>query len=279
MEQKKIKTVFSLLLTTMFLAACSFPTNTPTGVPQATQTESPQTTATGPATEAPATSEGGVPATGAGLCANAYYPVRQGATWNYKSSGGTPGEYSFTDTITSVRDDGFTLSTQIGDRTLTQEWACNPEGLVALQFGGAPAAMLNAQNMQLNVEASNVNGVTFPSQIKAGDQWQHSLDLQGSATAAGVEGTAKGSAQNNFTAVGNESVTVPAGTFDAMKVKVDTTLNLNVAYKGLSVPVTFAGSYTYWFVQGVGWVKASGTGSAAGMSFNETIELQSYSVP
>ena len=70
-----------------------------------------------------------------------------------------------------------------------------------------------------------------------------------------------------------------AGTFNAMKVQVGTTLNMNVSYQGLSVPVVFSGSYTYWFAQGVGWVKASGTGSAAGMSFNETIELQSYSIP
>jgi len=274
MEQKKFKTIFSLLLTVIFLAACSFPSSTPTVVPQTNQTQPPQTNATEP----PVTSNG-MPATGEGICANTYYPVRQGATWNYKSSGGSAGEYSFTDTISSVREDGFTLSTQFGDLTRTQEWGCQPEGLVALQFGGAPAAMLNAQNMQLNLEVTNVSGVTFPSEIQAGDQWQHSLDLQGNMTVANQEGSATGNAQNNFTAVGNESVTVPAGTFDAMKVQVDTTLNMNVSYQGLSVPVTFSGSYTYWFAQGVGWVKASGTGSAVGMSFNEAIELQSYSIP
>jgi uncharacterized protein DUF3108 len=274
MEQKKIKTVFSLLLTIMFLAACSSPLTIPTVRPQATQTESPQVTPT-----APATSEGGVPATGEGLCTNVYYPVRQGATWNYKSTGSPAGEYSFTDTITSVRNDGFTLSTQLDDRTLTQEWACQPEGLVALQFGGAPAALLNAQNIKLDLKVGNVSGVTFPSQIKVGDQWQHNLDLQGDMTVAGQTGNAKGSAQTNFTAVGNESVTVPAGTFDALKIKVDTTLKTNVSYKGLSLPVTFSASYFYWFAQGVGWVRASGTGSAEGTSFSETLELQSYSVP
>jgi hypothetical protein len=271
MEQKKIRTVLSFLLTIMFLAACSFPANTPTLVPQATQTES--------ATEAPATSEAGVPATGAGLCANAYYPVRQGATWTYKSTGSPAGDYSFTDTITSIREDGFTLSTQFNNITPTQEWACKPEGLVALQFGGAPAALLNAQSMQLDVEASNVNGVTFPSQINSGDQWQHSLDLEGNVSVANQSATAKGSAQNNFTAIGVESVTVPAGTFDAIKIKVDTTVNLTASYKGLPLPVKFTASYTYWFTPGVGWVKASGTGDVAGTSFSETMELQSYNIP
>lgn len=274
MEQKKIKLMVSLLLTIIFLAACSYPSTNPAAAPQTTQTEPTQIVPTEP----PLPSEG-MPVTGEGLCANAYYPVRQGATWTYKSAGGSAGEYSFTDTITSVREDGFTLSTQFGNLARAQEWSCQPEGLVALQFGGAPAAMLSAQNMELNLEVTNVSGITFPSQINAGDQWQHSLDLQGSMTVLGQEGTATGTAQNNFTAVGNESVTVPSGTFDAMKIQVDTTLNMNISYQGLSVPVVFSGSYTYWFVQGVGWVKASGTGEVAGTAFSETIELQSYSIP
>jgi len=280
MEKRKIKTILSLLLMIIFVTACSSPSNTPTIEPQATETAEPQTGATEPATEPPATSEGdGLPVTGEGLCANAYYPIREGSTWSYKSTGGPAGEYAFTDTITSVRDDGFTLSTQFADLTRTQEWACQPEGLVALQFGGAPAAMLNAQNMQLELEVNNVSGVTFPSEIQAGDQWNHNLDFEGSVNVAGEEGAATGNVQTSFNAVGNESVTVPAGTFDTLKIQVDTTLNINVTYQGLSVPVTFSGTYTYWFAQGIGWVKASGTGEVVGTSFSETTELQSYNIP
>lgn len=275
MEKNKIKSILSLLLMIIFVAACSSPSN-----PSPTETQAPPATPTEIATEPPVTSEGsGMPVAGKGLCANAYYPVREGATWSYKSTGGPTGEYSFTDTISSVRDDGFTLSTQFGNLTRTQEWSCTPEGLVALQLGGAPAATLNAQNMQLNLDVKNVSGVTFPSEISAGDQWQHNLDFEGKMAVAGQEGAATGNAQTSFTAGGNESVTVPAGTFDALKIQIDTTLNINVSVQGVSVPVSFSGSYNYWFVQGLGWVKASGSGSMADSSFSETIELQSYSVP
>jgi hypothetical protein len=278
MEKNKIKSILSLLLTIIFVTACSSATDTPPAEPQSTETL--HTPATEPATEVPATSEGGgVPVVGEGLCANAYYPVREGSTWSYKSTGGPAGEFSFTDTLTSVREDGFTLSTQFGDLTRTQEWSCTPEGLVALQLGGAPAAIINSQNMQLNLEVKNISGVTFPSEINVGDQWQHNLDFEGNMTVANQEGAATGNAETNFTAVGNESVTVPAGTFDGLKIEVDTTLNINVSVQGISVPVTFTGTYTYWFVQGVGWVKASGTGEVAGTSFSETIELQTYSIP
>jgi hypothetical protein len=278
MEKHMIKSILSFLLTIIFVTSCSSATETPPVEPPLTETL--QIPATEPATEPPATSEGGgTPLAGEGLCANAYYPVREGSTWSYKSTGGPAGEYSFTDTITSVREDGFTLSSQFGDLTRTQEWSCTPEGLIALQLGGAPAATLNSQNMQLNLDIKNVSGVTFPSEINVGDQWQHNLDFEGNMTVANQEGAATGNAQTNFNVLGNESVTVPAGTFDALKIEMDTTLNINVSAQGISVPVTFTSTYTYWFVQGVGWVKSSGTGNIAGTSFSETTELQSYSIP
>jgi hypothetical protein len=280
MEKNKIKSILSLLLTIIFLTACSSPAAVSPTEPQPTETQMPQATPTEVATQPPATSEGGsTPATRAGLCANAYYPVREGSTWSYKSTGGPTGEYSFTDTITSVGADGFILSSQFGDLTRTQEWACKPEGLVALQLGGTSAATLSSENMQLNLEVKNVSGVTYPSTINVGDQWQHNLDFEGKMTVANQEGTATGNAQTNFHALGNESVTVPAGTFDALKIQINTTLNINVSVQAVSVPVTFSGSYTYWLVQDVGWVKASGTGSISGTSFSETIELQSYNIP
>ena len=276
MEQNKMFTRIRTLLILIFLAACSTPPVPPTN---AQSTDIAQNPAATPAAEAAGTLEGNPPVAGQGLCTNLYYPVRQGATWTYKSTGGPAGEYSFTDTVTSAREDGFTLSTQIGDITRTQEWACTAEGLAALQLGGAPAAMLNSQNIQLNLDISNATGVTFPIQLHPGDQWQQTMDVQGNVTMMNQEAEATGNAQMNFSAIGNESVTVPAGTFDALKVAVNVTLNVNATYEGITLPVSFSGDYTYWFAPNVGWVKASGTGTVLGSSFSDTTELQSYSIP
>jgi len=57
------------------------------------------------------TSEG-MPVTGTGLCANAYYPVREGATWSYQGTSTAADDYAFTNTITSTRNDGFTVSVE-----------------------------------------------------------------------------------------------------------------------------------------------------------------------
>jgi len=284
----------SFLIILIFGTACARAAETPTSAPLSTQeagstqalgsadstgTAEIPTATEGAATEVPSTSGSGMPVGGAGLCANAYYPVREGATWTYASSGGPAGGYGFTDTITSVREDGFTLTSTFDNLTRTQEWGCRPEGLVALQLGGTSAATLNTDNMQASFDVNHVSGVTYPAEIKPGDTWQHALEFTAKLTVAGQGMDASGDAQSTFQAVGFESVTVPAGTFDALKIRVDTTININGNFNGVSFPVTVSSPYDYWFVQGVGWVKASGTGNVSGASFNETIELQSYNIP
>jgi len=269
MQQKKTYTLISVWLIIIFLAACSAPPVPPTST-QSIETE------TITVTETLGTS---TPAAGQNLCTNVYYPVRQGATWTYKSTGGPAGEYSFTDTISAVRADGFTLSTQIGELTRTQEWTCTSEGLTALQLGGAPAAMLNSQNIAPDLDISNATGLTFPSQINPGSQWQQNMDVAGNVTAFNEQAEATGNVQMSFNAVENENVTVPAGTFETLKVEVDVTLNVNATYEGITLPVSFMGNYTYWFAPNVGWVKASGAGNVLGNSFSDTTELQSYNIP
>jgi hypothetical protein len=291
MNWKLILRTISLLLLFTLMAACSNEDATPITTPlsptstqQVVETETPAAAETPTAdvavsTETPISGTGGLPVMGSGQCANAYYPVREGATWTYESTGSPAGSYSFTDTVTSVRDDGFTLTTEFEDLTRTQEWSCRPEGLVALELGGASAAAITGEDTQLELVVNNVTGVTYPNTIQAGDQWQHNLDFTGSMNIAGQEGSATGNSQTSFTAVGTESVTVPAGTFDAMKVQIDTELNITVSFQGLNVPVTFSGSYDYWFVQRAGWVKASGSAEMGGQSFSEMIELQAYNIP
>jgi hypothetical protein len=277
MRQNRIYTWITplgVLLLTIFIAACSPLPAPPTGTQPIDTVQS-----TASASQPTATLAGSTPASPQSLCTNLYYPVRQGATWTYKSTGGPAGEYSFTDTITSARQDGFTLSTQIGQLTRLQEWTCTAEGLLALQLGGAPAAMLNSQNIQLNLDINNATGVTFPSQIGPGSQWQQSMDVTGNVTAFNEEAEAAGTVQMSFNAIGNESVTVPAGTFEALKVEVGISLNVNATYEGITLPVSFTGNYTYWFAPNVGWVKASGTGNVFGNSFTDTTELQSYNIP
>jgi hypothetical protein len=275
-----------LLAALLFAAACSstpaegtpVQENTATvveGFPTEASNTTPQAQVTEEATQ-PTASSGNQIDPSPALCANPYLPVREGAQWNYQGTSSMTSDYTFTDTITAVRNAGFTLTTIFADGvTRNQEWACTPDGLVALQMGGG----LSATGMSLTVETQNASGVTHPSKIKAGDTWQYALTFNGTMDIAGQSGEASGSKQSDFTALRMESVTVPAGTFNAMKVQVVTTFSSTVEFQGLSVPVTFTNTTFSWYAEGTGWVKSETNGDIGGQGYSEKIELQWYNLP
>ena len=273
MEHKPIK-LLGLFVALIFVMACSLVGGGSTQVPE--EATAPEATEQVEVTEeSTAVPVENTPTAETSHCDNPYYPIREGSTWNYKGVSSMAPSYTYTDTVTSIRSDGYTLTSQFEGLTRTQEWACTPEGLVALQMGGG----LNTAGMNLKVETQNASGVTYPAEMNAGDTWQYKLDFTGKMDIAGQSGDATGSTQSDFTALGMENVTVPAGTFDAMKVQVATTLNINVNFQGLSVPVNFTNTSISWYAEGVGWVKSESSGDFAGQSFSETIELQWYNIP
>jgi hypothetical protein len=214
-----------------------------------------------------------------GPCVNPFFPVISGATWSYKSSGGAAGDYSFTDTITAVSEEGFTLNSQFEQLTRIIEWSCQPDGLAALQLGSGPAAGISTDQFELDITPKSTSGVILPPTIAPGDRWTYSLEFEGAAEMAGNPATATGRASYAFEALAVESVSVPAGTFDAMKVKADLTMDVQISVQSVSTPVSFTFSSFMWWAPGVGWVKSENTGDLGTGPFTETIELQSYTIP
>jgi hypothetical protein len=264
MNRKLHIRVLLTLLLALVIQACNReirqPTEQPTPEPTPTETAQPQVEDLGP-------------------CSNPLYPVKPGATWTYKSAGSLSGDYSFTDTITALRDDGFTLTSQFENLSIAQEWACKPEGLASLTFGGGIAAGISTSGVKMDLTTTNVQGVILPKAVNPGDQWPYSLDFEGSMEYSGASADTQGTASFTFNALGEESVTVPAGTFNAMKIHVDLTLDMQVTYSGFNTPAVFTTSSDVWFAPGVGWVKATSSGEVLGTAYNETIELQSYNIP
>ncbi len=62
--------------------------------------------------------------------------MRQGASWTYTGEAGPRGSYTFTDQVTDLRSDGFTLTADFDGLRRVQEWSCTAQGLVALDFSG-----------------------------------------------------------------------------------------------------------------------------------------------
>ncbi len=221
-----------------------------------------------------------IPANG-GLCDNPLYPVRQGASWTYASTGSPSGDFTYTDTISEVRADGFTLSTEFTGLVRTQEWVCEPGGLKALEMGGAgAAASVSTQGTTAEFASSDVTGVSLPKEITPGMQWQYSLKMTG-VTAMPGDQNAQSSGTFNLTMqeMGNETVTIPAGTFEAVKFQSTSLIQLTADFQGVQLPVTMNSSSLIWYAPGVGFIKSIENSDFSGTPYTSTTELQSYGIP
>lgn len=264
----KFQTLASVLLAFAFLAACASPQQ-PGGVDPGGDQNGGQEQATEAPTEA------------AHLCAHPYYPgASVGATWTYQVTGDQVESFTFTDTVTDVRADGFTLTSAFDELTRTQEWSCTTVGLAALQFGGGAAANLSGNNIQANFVTTNSSGVTLPADLAVGSTWTQSLDIEGDMTIeGGLSASAAGTVDYSAQAVAIETINVPAGSFEAIKIEFDLTFNINASVSGLTVPVTMTGVTTSWYAPGVGWVRSVDNSEFMGSAISTTIELTSYNIP
>jgi hypothetical protein len=215
-----------------------------------------------------------------GLCANIYFPVVDGATFTYAGTGPT-GDYTYTSTVSNVHENGFTFTHQFDDLTATQEWSCSEEGIAALDYGGGPEATLSTSGLNGTFETTSTTGVSVPRDLDIGDTWTQSFVIEGNMEFSGQTATSTGNVTQTYTAVREESVSVPAGTFNAVVVEGTNTFELQISLEGgITVPVTFAANTTSWWVANVGWVKSESSVSTEGSeSFGGSTELVSYSIP
>jgi hypothetical protein len=271
----KLKTIVWITTLALLLAACGGgdPTATETPVLGLGSTEAATADAGGSG------GGGGGGGVGSGLCAHTYYPVVIGATHTYSSSGSsTP--FSFTDTITDVRADGFTLSSQFDGLVRTQEWQCTAEGLVTLQYTGGASAAIQTEGMSGVFETTGVTGVSLPHDVAPGDTWAQSFDISGTMNmATGDTATATGTAGYTFEAIGIEEVATAAGSFSALRIESVGNVTLVVSFGGVTVPVNLTSNAISWYAPGVGWVYTEDTATMEGGSFSYSIDLESYSIP
>jgi hypothetical protein len=242
------------------------------GVPAPTDSDAAQTPETGNPQTGPVTEAANVP--GASACANPYLPIIAGATWYYNLTG--PENDTFTRSIPAVNADGFTEQDVFGVGVTRQgEWKCENGNLVALNPSGGGSASVSAEGTSVDFQTTAIEGVTLPASINPGDSWSQSLTLEGTQTINGESFPASNQVSQNYTAMGNESVMVPAGTFDAMRVDCQVTMNITLDMGGNPLATTIALNNSNWYAIKVGLVKIVSTGSG----LDSTIELTSYSIP
>jgi hypothetical protein len=216
-----------------------------------------------------------------GPCGNPYYPVAEGISHTYSSSTGT-----ITGTITSVSETGFTVTHTVAGSTQTHEWECLPEGLVDFSNPIGDALKVMGEGATVTGTTS-VTGITIPSSISVGDTW--SQKYLGTLDVQEYDGVLDFSVTISYSAVAEEEVTVPAGTFEALKVNSAIESNFTLKAAGVSMPLyTYNATGTGWWVENIGPVKTTtqgiieGEGQMSGLlseEFSDTTELIEYSLP
>ena len=75
-----------------------------------------------------------------------------------------------------------------------------------------------------------MDGVTIPADIKEGTTWTQNLIIEGLQIMDDQEMISNFDISNDCTATGEESVTVPAGTFTALRVDCVNTVTITMRY-------------------------------------------------
>lgn len=209
-----------------------------------------------------------------GACANPYMPVLNGATWTYTVTTNVTGPSTSSSAITAVAADSFTLAVKSPQVSWTETWSCNQNGLLQLQNnGGATGAALAGPDGTVTVTTKSNQGVTVPVAIRPGDTWTQTTVFSMSSS-AGVSGTS--STTWTFKAVGTATVTVPAGTFEAMRVD-STAVSAFTFADGKVLNSTSTGSA--WWVKSKGMVKGTTTTNVAATDVSYEQDLQSFQIP
>lgn len=208
-------------------------------------------------------------ATTSDACGNPYYPFKSGMaiTYHVAAMGATAASDYTIRTVSVVGTTATVRAEFAGGATADMSADC-ASGSVTLKGSSGLGAAVQGTTFKTTVVSST--GTFMPADVRAGSRWNSSetirMDMTGGA-AAGL-GSITLTTDEESKAIGEESVTVPAGTFTAMKVELKRT-STSVAKFGKIPPSTETS--TEWWVKGIGMVKTVSVGPGG----TSTIEAKS----
>lgn len=203
------------------------------------------------------------------LCGVPYYPVREGLEKQYRVTYSTRGlpPSAYTESYADIKADSFTLRYAFPDLKVDTGWNCTPEGMVALEYGKLDFA--RQQNANFKLETVGREGVTVPAAARwrVGEAWASRYEIKSTITTGAGDaepGVGAGTIEITNRVVGEESVTVPAGEFRALKVESGLKMRMTVRVGKQSMPTSMDMKNVSWFAEGVGMVKSESAGDFAG---------------
>ncbi len=208
-------------------------------------------------------------------CTNPLFPVVKGAQWKYGLSGISSG--TFTHSITSVRPDGFTDQDVFDSGvTRTGQWKCEDGALSAINPAESLSAMIQWEDFTADYKTTGATGVTLPAVLTPGTAWSQDFTMEGSQNVSGQDVPATGKVSYSCIAADTETVLVPAGALEAVRVGCQINGTISVSMLGVDVPTELTSVATIWYARGIGMVKTENEISGIG---HTSIQLNSYTIP
>lgn len=209
--------------------------------------------------------------TGETACDHPYLPLRSGATWSYDSTEGAF-HWAVTSASGSAASAEATMTIASGFGSFTYHWFCTTEGIVSYDFGSVE---LEGFGDVASINVTDSSGVWLPpaESMVPGASWSNEYTTTFSISAEGVATDWSASTSETWTVAGTETISTPAGTFEALRIDGSTNTAVT-AFMGIEIPATTT-SQTYWLAEGVGVVRYTSSGEG----FTNTGTLTSYSVP
>lgn len=204
-------------------------------------------------------------------CDHPYLPLRPGSSWTYSTTEGTSA-WSVLSAGGAPDSAAATMSITIPEVVMTTHWDCTSQGIISYDFGNLSVAGMGEV---VSMDVTESSGVFLPaaSLLVPGYSWSESYTLVLNVTLEGTSVDMTSSSAETWTAAGIETVSVPAGTFEALRI--DGTQNVSVSgFMGMG-GVDATNSMTFWFAEGVGIVRY--TSSSEG--YTGVGELTAYSIP
>jgi hypothetical protein len=189
---------------------------------------------------------------------------------------------TITVSMPAVRNAGFTEQTVfqitgIPDITHSGDWKCHQGALTNLDplsstFGNPTA--------KTTYQTTSMIGPSLPAHAKAGDSWKQTYTVGITSVAGTVTVQGSESVSESCTAIGMESVTVAAGTFNAMHVNCTTSTSTIINTKNQPIPIVTASQADKWYAANVGLVKSDDQGSVGqGKTNSSVLALTAYTIP
>jgi hypothetical protein len=246
-----IKRLIFLVVVQILVSGCGPQTSIPANATEQPSLNMPVNVTQNPATEVPAPSGSNEN----DQCGNPYYPVVNGAEWTYTGPTG-----QFTHSLATGDNGAFTDTVKSGENTFVIQGLCLEGGDINLLDVPGNSLSYSGGTGKSTMTTTKNEGVTLSGDIQQGDDWSQVIGVVVSAGNQKMDFTI----DSTFTAVGYETVTVPAGTFNALKVEESSDM-------GGPEPTII----NLWYAQNVGSIK---TEIKMG---DQTLvnELVSYNIP